>query len=125
MKNGPIIMSAIKLIWKIKVPPRMQIFTWIMLQNKILTANNLKKRGWQLTEICNDCTFFLVVKNMLIRKIHMPSHCKNQINSTQHLLTSREVDHQVKEALVILCFIIWRERCNHIFREELKTANEK
>lgn len=44
IKMGPHIHSVIRNIWRLWVPPRMQIFTWIMLQNKILTTENLKEK---------------------------------------------------------------------------------
>lgn len=63
----------------------MQIFVWIMLQNKVLTANNLKKRGSQLLEMCymcrhgddtvehhfNYCSFFSSVVRMLLVRMEM------------------------------------------------------
>lgn len=33
-------------IWKAKTEPKCRIFAWILLHRKILTANNLAKRGW-------------------------------------------------------------------------------
>jgi zinc-binding in reverse transcriptase len=30
-----------------------QIFVWLMLHNKILTLNNLIRKGWQMSNICH------------------------------------------------------------------------
>jgi zinc-binding in reverse transcriptase len=54
--QGPYIeMSQLNLIWKSGLPPRMEIFTWQMIQNKILTTDNLVKRGWLIPNICHLC----------------------------------------------------------------------
>jgi hypothetical protein len=42
-------------IWKAKVEPKCQIFAWILLQHKILTANNLAKCGWPHDPNCPLC----------------------------------------------------------------------
>lgn len=42
-------------IWKAKTEPKCRIFAWILLHRKILTANNLEKRGWPNDPICNLC----------------------------------------------------------------------
>ncbi|KAJ3694111.1 hypothetical protein LUZ60_009591 [Juncus effusus] len=44
-----------KALWKIKCPPKVKLFAWIALQNKILTADNLAKRGWPATTRCVMC----------------------------------------------------------------------
>ena len=47
IEDFPMNMDSINRIWKIKAPPRVKIFIWLMLRNKILTMDNLIKRGWQ------------------------------------------------------------------------------
>jgi hypothetical protein len=42
-------------IWKAWVEPKCRTFAWILLQHKILTANNLAKRGWPHDLICKLC----------------------------------------------------------------------
>jgi hypothetical protein len=37
----PLYVSA---VWKLKIPPRVQIFLWLLSKNKILTRDNLAKR---------------------------------------------------------------------------------
>lgn len=46
MEQEPLIRNKISLIWKLKAPTRVAVFTWLMLQNKILTVDNLVRRGW-------------------------------------------------------------------------------
>ena len=37
------------------MPPKVNIFFWILLQNKILTLDNLKKRGFIIVNRCVLC----------------------------------------------------------------------
>ena len=32
-------------IWKLKIPPRVMVFGWLTLRNRILTMDNLRRRG--------------------------------------------------------------------------------
>ena len=32
-------------VWSVKIPPRVQGFLWLFSQNKIMTCDNLRKRG--------------------------------------------------------------------------------
>jgi hypothetical protein len=45
-------------IWAAKTEPKVKLFVWILIQHKILTANNLAKRGWlhePVCKLCNSC----------------------------------------------------------------------
>lgn len=55
LKNTPRIQSDIHRIWKLMVPPRMQVFSWILSLNRLLTVDNLMKRCWQMTNRCVMC----------------------------------------------------------------------
>ena len=35
------------LLWKLPIPPKIRIFMWLVMHNRILTKNNFHKRGWQ------------------------------------------------------------------------------
>ena len=45
-----------KRIWKSKVPSKIKIFLWLMLNNAILTKDNMVKRKWQGDPACYFCT---------------------------------------------------------------------
>ena len=34
----------VQAVWKLKIPPRVQIFLWLLSKNKLLTRTNLAKR---------------------------------------------------------------------------------
>jgi hypothetical protein len=44
-----------KSIWKVKVPPRVAFFSWTAALGKILTADNLRRRGLILVSWCCLC----------------------------------------------------------------------
>jgi hypothetical protein len=39
-------------IWKLKIPPRIHVFLWLLSHNKIMTIENLLKRGISKPEAC-------------------------------------------------------------------------
>ena len=42
-------------IWKAKAEPKCKIFAWILLHRKILSADNLERRGWPHDPLCKMC----------------------------------------------------------------------
>jgi hypothetical protein len=43
------------LFGKQKTEPKCRFFTWTLLHQRVLTADNLQKRGWPCNPICNLC----------------------------------------------------------------------
>ena len=44
-----------KFLWKVKMPPRVKFFVWLLLRKSILTKQNLRERGWQGDTKCSFC----------------------------------------------------------------------
>jgi hypothetical protein len=42
-------------IWKAKIPQRIKVFLWLILNDKILSKENLSKRNWQGNARCDWC----------------------------------------------------------------------
>lgn len=42
--------------WDSKLPPKIQVFMWLLTHNKILTKNNLQKKGWHGNTSCHFCS---------------------------------------------------------------------
>ncbi len=42
-------------LWSIRIPPKVKIFLWLVNRNRILTADNLSKRGWVGPSVCCLC----------------------------------------------------------------------
>ena len=56
-----------KFLWKIKIPLKVKIFIWLALKNRILTKDNLAKRGWTGNEQCHFCSQQETVEHLLFR----------------------------------------------------------
>lgn len=134
IKNGPLFKTKIQRIWKLKVPPRIIVFAWLMCLNRLLTIDNLKKRGWELVNRCemckresetvrhlfNSCQTTLAIYRqtaLLIGLVQgIPVH-------TQALL-QRTYTRKTKEIMIISRFVVWRERCSRIFKGTCKDVND-
>ncbi|XP_078150757.1 uncharacterized protein LOC144546100 [Carex rostrata] len=55
LKGGPRMASNLRHLWKLKAPPRMIIFGWLAIRNRILTHDNLKKKGCIIITRCPLC----------------------------------------------------------------------
>lgn len=55
LKTGPRIRLQASNIWKVLAPPRFKIFGWLAIQNKILTHDNLQRKGWTFVSRCLLC----------------------------------------------------------------------
>ena len=42
-------------IWKSKAPARCKFFMWLAVHQRCLTADNLQKRGWPHSDVCQLC----------------------------------------------------------------------
>jgi hypothetical protein len=55
LRASPNVVFPWKSIWRTKAPRRVCIFVWTAAWNKILTCDNLRKRGYTLTSWCCMC----------------------------------------------------------------------
>ena len=44
-----------KFLWKLKVPLKIKAFIWLVIKGRILTKDNLCKKGWKGTNKCEFC----------------------------------------------------------------------
>jgi hypothetical protein len=44
-----------RFLWKSKLPQKIKVFLWLVIRNKILTKDNLRKRNWKGSD---ECCFF-------------------------------------------------------------------
>jgi hypothetical protein len=56
-------------VWDLKIPPRVQIFLWLLSQNKIMTRDNLRHRGIQKSLFCELCSELESVKHLLFDRL--------------------------------------------------------
>jgi hypothetical protein len=55
INDGGIRCAFTRIIWKAKIPEKVKIFIWLATKNRILTTENLKKRGWVGRDSCSLC----------------------------------------------------------------------
>jgi zinc-binding in reverse transcriptase len=135
IQNFPNINNSLSNLWLLRAPPRVLTFTWLMLQNAILTVDNLQKRGWQLANVCHMCYNaeetipHLFIECQYIKEIRCYIHDMTQTHrfiSTKyragqyHFILDTSQNEHWKRMEIITCFVIWRERCRRIFQEENK-----
>jgi mannosylglycoprotein endo-beta-mannosidase len=126
--HAPTIKSEVQKIWKIKSPPRMQVFSWLMMLNKILTVDNLMKRGWTMVNRCimcrsqsesvkhlfEECT----TTNEIYQQLTLTMGMKLPTNRARKALISNEFKKEERSLLLIAQFVVWRERCSRIFNDK-------
>jgi hypothetical protein len=44
-----------RFLWKSKLPQKLKVFIWLVVRNKILTKDNLKKINWHGSSDCCFC----------------------------------------------------------------------
>jgi hypothetical protein len=57
-------------IWNWDCPQKIKLFSWLLIEDKLLTWNNLNKRGWQGPGLCllcrgNEESVFIYLSNAL------------------------------------------------------------
>jgi hypothetical protein len=76
-------------IWKSKLWPKISTFLWLMVQNKILTWDNLRRRGFIGPSICHLCQ--LQEETME----HLLNHCPyNELIWTQAAQSMRRTNRE-------------------------------
>ncbi|KAJ4813587.1 RNA-directed DNA polymerase (reverse transcriptase)-related family protein [Rhynchospora pubera] len=134
LKLLPQIPSRLKYIWKLKVPPRVKTFIWLLLQNKLATIDNLQRRGMTLVNRCslcqiecesvfhisNSCSFFSATLQLVFNLASIPLIT---FSSTEAALISKEMTTTSQQLLAITCYYLWRERCSRIFRDVTSPAS--
>lgn len=128
IKNRPTVQTHVHRIWKIVAPPRMQVFAWLMTQNKILTIDNLMKRGWTMVNRCVMCKSATETVLHLFEECRMTVGIYNRITTTmgytmpaneaKEALTRNILTKDQKSVLLITQFVIWRERCLRTFTDK-------
>jgi hypothetical protein len=51
-------------VWDLKIPPRVQVYLWLFFQNKVMTRDNLRRRGIPKPLEYNFCRDFESVFHM-------------------------------------------------------------
>ena len=132
-------------IWKAKTEPKCRFFAWLLLQKKILTADNLAKRGWPQdtlcklcnsepetpTHLCKDCIFMRASWDKLISwlgvEILPPSTVSNTLKGWWKKCRVRFHKHNkpfFDGIIIYFWWNIWKERNRRTFNHISKSAEE-
>ena len=102
-------------IWKAKAEPKCKIFAWILLHRKILTADNLERRGWPHDPLCKLCN----------SAPEMPAHLCKDCPYTSAVWTHvvRWFDlQQLPPSSSTSTVYRWWKMCRKVFSKEQKPA---
>jgi hypothetical protein len=126
-----------KKIWNAKAEQKSKMFVWILLQNKILTADNLAKRSWPhnpacilcdqefetAVHLCKDCIFTKEVWMHLSRWLQfqsLPVFAQFRTISGWWRASSNAVDRTLRRTFngIVITFwwFIWKERNRRTFQ---------
>ncbi|XP_078150204.1 uncharacterized protein LOC144545511 [Carex rostrata] len=138
LTNRPLIRNHRYTICRLPAPPRMRVFGWLMILNRLLTIDNLVRRGWSLVNRCvlcknceetvshlfNECTLSIHVYGLVVNLLGI---ARNEIQDvelrTEAITDKGSRTSKIRSILLVSQFVIWKERCSRIFRDETKQAN--
>lgn len=133
LMHGSIVSHVANIIWKLPIPEKCKVFNWICINNKMLTADILAKKGMTGPSRCSlcysneetadhlftNCQFSKAVWNSSRSACNIKDMPMNLIN----LWTNWQSTHRLLKFLkasdilaAITCCTLWKERNNRIFR---------
>ncbi|KAJ4799837.1 RNA-directed DNA polymerase (reverse transcriptase)-related family protein [Rhynchospora pubera] len=124
-------------LWKVKAPPKVKIFIWLLLQDRLLTQQNLLLRNWPANIGCPCCLArpFETAIHLFLH-CHMASSIWNKVRQHYSLptfsltddllgfwLTNRSADYDLWDTIwAATNWTIWKERNNRIFNSLAKPS---
>ena len=126
-----------RMVWKAWAPPKVKFFAWLVLQDRIWTADRLERRGWPNCGLCPlckreqetgahlffKCRYTIRLWRAIIEKIGL----HHMDTSTWHLHETvkewwdKRTDctnpnwHAMASLTMLVSWTIWNERNNRIF----------
>jgi len=118
----PIIATNTQSTVQLRVPPRMKVFGWLMINKKILKITVWGKR--MAIHMCHTCRRDRIstthLRWLLLRFWHVP-HDEHPLNMRSRpidaLLKLPRIKKDQRDTLISM-FVIWREHCARIFRNQ-------
>ena len=132
-------------IWKARTEPNYRFFAWTLIHKKILTANNLTKRGWMddpicklcandqetPTHLCKDCPFAKEVWELI--KVWFGLTDLSSINTSGSIHNywwscRRKVDKNQRRRfdgiIIYFWWNIWKERNRRTFQQRSSSPRQ-
>lgn len=122
--------------WKLPIPIKIRIFMWLSHKNRILTTDNLLKRGWQGVDKCQFCGQSETIHHLFLTCSYA-RYIWFYLGACQHInhqwLTLSDITHFAnqlpsahKNALLIvysaLCWTLWKHRNELCFNHGKKKS---
>jgi hypothetical protein len=138
--HGLIESTMFKMVWKAWAPPKVKNHAWIALQNRLWTADRLRKRGWEncgpcplckQTEETNDhlfvhCRFTIRIWGLIkdwmgLEEVHPTQWANLSIEEWwSQLAKATSPNHKGLASLTLLVmWEIWKESNAWVFRKKL------
>jgi hypothetical protein len=67
LTSGGVSCRMAKKVWKCKIPLKIKVFVWKVLQDRVQTAQQLKNRMWKGSEFCSVCGKCEYLDHMLFK----------------------------------------------------------
>jgi hypothetical protein len=133
------------LVWKPWAPPKCKTFAWLIIQNRVWTADRLQKRGWPncgRCKLCNQvhesashllfkCRFTIGVWSSVRSWLGLhdvdPSawHSRGNVKEwwTEEIHKPRQGRKAMASLAMLISWEIWKERNARVFRNKASTTD--
>ncbi|KAJ3694602.1 hypothetical protein LUZ60_010082 [Juncus effusus] len=115
-------------LWKLKAPSKVKLFLWLAINDKILTSDNLQKRGSPICIMCRRapetgphllsfCPYAVGIWTHLLTQWNMYDNADNFFDkwrTTSSILPTQE-RKKWNATWAAACWMIWTERNKRIF----------
>ena len=115
-------------VWNIKVPPKIQVFLWLLSNNKLMTVDNLAKRGVDKPKNCRFCDEIETINHLFFqcvvaRKIwaYFEQFINIHVGSYTDMATKWLDSKKFCTANSLsagVCWGLWLARNNMVFRDQ-------
>jgi len=133
------------LIWRARAENKCKIHAWVLMHDKILTADNLQKRGWPHHEhcvLCNGpletglhlsllCPFAKAVWSQVLSwenfDVQLPQQDPQCLATWWEDVASKVPKQERRTFNGVLIYVVWnlwKERNRRIFKNEHKTSEQ-
>jgi hypothetical protein len=106
-------------VWELKIPPRVQIFLWLLSQNKIMTRDNLRHRGIQKPLVFELCSEDCLVSRLLWAVVQeiFDIEIVDYLSLASKWLCNKKIEQfNVVSSAVMWC--IWNNRNHLVFNRK-------
>ncbi|BBH09066.1 hypothetical protein Prudu_021464 [Prunus dulcis] len=105
---------SFSLLWKLKIPPKLKIFAWLIAQGKILSNEQRVRRQLTLDASCGVCEWPIETTLHILRDCYKA----RDIWNTTNLLSQAVWCSNIPWSLVFIftCWYVWKWRNHQVFQ---------